>query len=279
MSPDRGRYLSLSLPRRWMCDFLHASRQMPLIPFERRMDLGRLAEARSSVRNAPGWCALFTYAFARMAAVRPDFRRSYVPFPWPRLYEHPHTVASVAIEREFQGEPAVFFGVIRDPASQTLADVEAHLRRFKEEPIEENFHFRRMIRVARYPRLVRRFLWWYLLRWSGPIAAENAGTFGISVTAATGCAALALLSPVPYTLNYAPLDERGYMNVRLHLDHRLIDGGPAAKGMNHLEEILNRELVAELRQMEQSSDMAERPAQAFFAGTADDDGFRPRLPR
>ena len=46
MNPDHGKYLWLSLPRRWMCDFLHASRGMPLVPLERRMDLGRLAEAR-----------------------------------------------------------------------------------------------------------------------------------------------------------------------------------------------------------------------------------------
>jgi hypothetical protein len=278
MNPDRGTYSRLSLPRRWMCDFLHASRGMPLVPLERRMDLSRLAEAKAQVRGGPGWCALFTLAFARMARARPVFRRSYVPFPWARIYEHPHCVAAVAIEREYLGEPAVFFGMIRDPASLTIVEVEAQLRDLKHCPVEENFHFRRMIQVARYPRFVRRFLWWYMLRWSGPIAAQNAGTFGISVTAATGCTALSLISPVPYTLNYAPIDERGFMNVRLHLDHRLIDGGPAAAGMTHLEDLLNVEMVDELQQLE-SAESGERGPEVAFTGRDCDDATLPRLPR
>src|SRR5262245_57187677 len=279
MNPDRGKYLSLSLPRRWMCDFLHASRGIPLIPLERRMDLSRLVEAKARVPCGPGWCALFISAFARMAAIRPEFRRTYVSLPWPRLYEHPHCVAAVAIEREFRGEPAVFFGMIRDPACQSLTEVERQLRSFKHDPIEENFHFRRMIQVARCPRFVRRFLWWYMLRWSGPRAALNAGTFGISVTAATGCTALSLLSPIPYTLNYAPLDERGFMNVRLHLDHRIIDGGPACAGMTHLEELLNSDFVEEMQRLEGTTVNRELPVEAVFAGSEEHSTFRPRLPR
>ena len=50
-----------------MGDLLHASQGMPLIPFQRRMDLARLAEARGRLADAPGWCALFTHAFGRVA--------------------------------------------------------------------------------------------------------------------------------------------------------------------------------------------------------------------
>jgi hypothetical protein len=226
---------------------LHAARGVPLVPFERRMDLSRLMAARAEQSNPPGWCALFTKALGIVADQRPEFRRCFLPLPWPRLYQHPHAVASVAVERDFQGEPAVFFGLIRDPAEQSLPDMSAFLHRFKHGPIEEQSSLRRLVRTARYPRPIRRLLWWSMLNFSGQARARNAGTFAISVTAGLGASGLLLPSPLAFTLNYAPFDEAGRIDVRLHFDHRVIDGGPVARGMNHLEEVLNEELLAELQ--------------------------------
>jgi hypothetical protein len=223
---------------------------VPLVPFERRMDLSRLAAARAEQPNPPGWCALFTKAFGMVANQRPEFRRCFLPFPWPRLYQHPHAVASVAVERDFHDEPAVFFGIIRDPAEQPLADMAAFLHRFKHGPVEEQSYLRRLVRTARYPRPIRRLLWWSMLNLSGHARARNAGTFAISVTAGLGASGLLLPSPLAFTLNYAPFGEAGRIDVRLHFDHRVIDGGPVARGMNHLEEVLNEELVAELHSPE-----------------------------
>jgi hypothetical protein len=247
MGEEQGTYLPLSLPRRWIGDLLHAARNVPLVPFERRMDLSRLAALRQTQSDPPGWCALFTKAFGIVANRRPEFRRCYLPFPWPRLYQHPNAVASVAVEREFEGEPAVFFGIIRDPAEQTLADMSAFHHRFKHGPVEEQSSLRRLVRTARYPRPIRRILWWSMLNFTGHVRARNAGTFAISVTAGLGASGLLLPSPLAFTLNYAPFDEAGRIDVRLHFDHRVIDGGPVARGMNHLEEVLNNDLFAELQ--------------------------------
>lgn len=246
MADAGGRHVPLSLPRRWIVDLLHASRHVPLVVIERRMDLSRPAAARSRLREAPGWCALFTSAFARVAASRPQFRQCYLPNPWPRLYEHPFTVASVAVEREFRGEPAIFFGLIHDPARRDLAEVEARVRCFKEGRIDENAHFRALIRLARLPRALRRPLWSLMLHWSGPAAARNAGTFGVSATASLGSAAVRLISPLAFTLSYSPLDQHGGMVVRLHFDHRVIDGGPAARGLAEMEDVLTNDLTAAL---------------------------------
>jgi hypothetical protein len=250
MAGAKGTYLPLSPQRRWIGDLMHAARRVPLVPFERRMDLSRLAAARADYPEPPGWCALFTKAFGVVANARPEFRRAYVSFPRPRLYQHPHAVASVAVERDYRGEPAVFFGIIRDPAEQTLADMGAFLQRFKHAPVEEQSYFRRLIKTAKYPRPIRRLAWWAMLNLSGHGRARNAGTFAVSVTAGLGASGLLLPSPLAFTLNYSPFDERGRINVRLHFDHRVVDGGPVARAMTHLEEVLNRELVAELETRE-----------------------------
>ena len=77
----RGRSISLTAHRVMVCDLLHFSRQIPSIPVQRRMRLGSLVAAREESSMRPTWVALFTYSFANVAAVMPELRRSYIPFP------------------------------------------------------------------------------------------------------------------------------------------------------------------------------------------------------
>src|SRR5438105_15782808 len=110
MARRTGRRVPLSLPRRWIDDLMAASRHAPLVTFERRMALGALAAARAAASPSPAWVLLFAKAYAIVAARRPELRRAYVPLPTPHLYEAEESVASIAVEREYEGEPAVFFG-------------------------------------------------------------------------------------------------------------------------------------------------------------------------
>src|SRR5262249_3454002 len=150
-------------------------------------------------------------------------------------YEHPISVASVAIERQLREEEAVFFAHIRAPDEQTLEDMDVHLRRCKEGPIEEFGLFRRIARMSRLPRPVRRFMWWYGLNTSGARRAKHLGTFGISVTAGLGAAALHQLSPLTIALNYGVFEENGRIDVRLVYDHRVLDGGLVARALAEME--------------------------------------------
>ena len=253
MPSERGRYLSLPLPRRWVGDLLHASRNVPLVPFERRMNLAPVVAARRLVEPAPSWCALFTRAYSLVAARRPELRRAYLSFPWPRLYEHPESIACVAVERTWRDEPAVFFALLREPEYQPIPQLDGHLRHYKGVPIESVGTFRRLIRTTHVPRPLRRFLWWQALNVSGPKRARNFGTFGVSVTAGMGASALQLICPLTTTLYYGTLAADGSLDVRLTFDHRVLDGGPAARALGDLEETLCTDIVRELH------DAAERP--------------------
>src|SRR5437879_1032975 len=113
MSEPKGRNLAISLPRRWIGDLLHFARKVPGVIVQRQFDVAALRRARLAMAPRPSWCALFTRAYALVAAAFPELRRAYLPFPWPRFYQHPRSVASVAIERLYQGERAVFFGHLR----------------------------------------------------------------------------------------------------------------------------------------------------------------------
>jgi hypothetical protein len=268
LNPDlimqtHGRYLSLPPPRRLVNDMLHFARQVPSVPVERRINVAPLAEARTMLPDRPGWCALFTKAYGIVTAAFPALRRAYLGFPWPRLYEHPFAIASVAIERTYDGEPGVFFGHIRCPERQAIVDLEAALFRYKNDPIESIGLFRRGLAVSRLPRLLRRLMWWYGLNSSGPKRAKRLGTFGVSVYSGLGAASLHPLSVLTTTLNYGVIDGNGDVDVRIVYDHRVMDGGTVARALAWLEQVLNREMRDELCRLREAHGRAARPSRVL----------------
>jgi hypothetical protein len=96
---------------------------------------------------------------------------------------------------------------------------------------------------------VRRFLWWYATAWSGRVTARNFGTFGVSLTGQAGATATNLIGPLTTSLNCGLIQPDGTVDLRLHFDHRVMDGMPAARALAELEEVLRTEIAAELEAM------------------------------
>jgi hypothetical protein len=230
-----------------MCDLMHFAQKVPTVPVQRRMKLAAVVAARQAATIRPSWCAIFTRGYARVTAERPELRRAYLSFPWPHFYEHSVSVASIAIERQFGQEPAVFSARMRSPEKLSLAQVDAALRRFKEQPIESIGVFRQALRLSRLPFPLRRLVWWLALNASGRKRAHYMGTFGVSVYAGLGAASLHPLSPLTTILNYGVLEADGTVDVRLVYDHRVLDGATVARALEHLESVLHTEIVAELQ--------------------------------
>jgi hypothetical protein len=244
----RGRWIRLSKPRRFLCDVLHFASKIPTVPVQRRMMLADVAAARSALSDRPGWPAIFLKAYAKVAAEIPVLRRAYVALPWPHIVEYPHSVASVAVERDYLSEPAVFFGRIGNPAVLPIAEVHASIRRFAEAPLESVKPFRKMLAFARFPRPVRRLLLWLGLNLSRTRPGQF-GTFGLSSYSALGAESLHPLSPLTTTLNYGVIDPDGSVVVRVIYDHRVTDGATIARALARLEEVLTGEVLNELRAM------------------------------
>jgi len=242
MGEAYGRKLSLSPPRRLISDLMHFARQVPSVPVQRRMNVSRLVAARQLAEPRPSWIALFTKAFAMVAARRPTFRQAYLGFPWPHLYEHPISVASIAIERRIGDEDAVLFAQLRSPDQMTPDQLDRFIKECKEQPVESIGTFRRALRISRLPRVLRRFIWWLGLNSSGYKRARNLGTFGVSVYSGLGAEGLHPLSPLTTTLNYGVIGEDGNVDVRLIYDHRVLDGATVARALEEMEGILNHDL-------------------------------------
>jgi hypothetical protein len=247
MHQPRGFNIPLSLPRRLICDMLHFARRVPSVPVQRRMRLGDLVAARARAQPRPSWCGIFTKAYAIVTDANPALRRAYLSFPRPHLYEHPTNIATIAIERRFGEEEAVFFVHLAHPETRTLVEIDEKLRRCKELPLAQVSAIRRAIRTTRWPLPVRRFLWWFALNVSGAKRAHFFGTSGVSVYGGLGASSLHPLSVLTSTLNYGVIDPDGAVDVRLIYDHRVLDGSTVARALAELDRVLHHEILAELR--------------------------------
>ena len=226
--PEVGRVVPLSLPRRWICDLLHFAKQVPTVPVERRIDVRAVIDVRARLEKRPSWAAIFTRAYGLVAREVPELRRYFMSFPRPHLYEFPYSVASVAIERIWNGEKAVFFAHLRSPETQTVDSLDRFLRDFKENEWKSSVCFAGALQIAKYPRLLRRFVWWYGLNVSGKKRGKRLGTFGVSVYSGLGSESLHPLSPLTTTLNWGVI-ENGSVVVRIVYDHRVMDGSTVAR--------------------------------------------------
>jgi hypothetical protein len=242
----RCRTVPSTGPRRFIGDLMHFSAGVPTVPVQRRMHLAEVAAARSAAAGRPSWPALFVKAYARVAADTPALRRAYVKLPWPRVVEYPTSVASVAVERDYRGEPAVFFGKVSDPAGRPAADISALIRGFAADPLDRVASHRKLLALARLPRPVRRAGMWLGLNLARTRPGQF-GTFGVTVYSSLGAESLHPLSPQTTTLTYGVVGADGAVDVRLVYDHRVLDGATVARALARLEAELTGAVLAELR--------------------------------
>ena len=234
----RGHNRPLPLARKLMCEFLHFSRQVPAVTFERRMNLQRLVFARDASPLRPSWFSLFLKGYARVARRHDLLRTAFMRFPWPHLHQHEANVASLAIGRRIGEEDVVLFLQIRDPESIPIPELDAQVQNAKTAPLESIPCFRRQLRSARLPWPLRRIAWWAGLQVVGDWRARHFGTFGVSGVASRGAATTHLLTPITTTLTFDVVVPNSLVPVRLICDHRVMDGVFAAGVLVELEEVL-----------------------------------------
>ena len=183
----RGAWINLSAHRVMICDLMHASRKLPTIPVERRMQLGAVVEARRVAKVRPSWPVIFAKAFAVVAEDMPELRRCYLALPWARLYEHSLSIASVAVEKSVPAtknraaEKAVFFAKLRRPNEHRLIALDRYLKRFANAPSANMGLAQLGLWLTWLPWPLRRFLWWYSLNAEGYFRCRQYGTYGVSV--------------------------------------------------------------------------------------------------
>lgn len=272
MSSKQGHCRPLSLPRRWVGDILHFSRQVPIITGERGIRIRPLVAARRATPRPPSWSALVLKAIGLVGQKIPEVRQSYLSFPWARIHEMPYSVGTVVMDREYDGGHAVFACPLLHPEQLPLREIQAKVDGWKTGPVESHGPLRRMVRTSRLPTPVRRALWWYGLNVDGYQKARNFGTFAINCLAGYRARITQMCFPVTTFLYYGLPEKDGTMCLQMGFDHRVYDGYAAGRLMSEMETALNGPIAAEvdaLRASESSEDPRFRlPPPAATAGQA-----------
>jgi len=253
MAEARGKRLRLTPARKLVLEMLHHAQRIPSIPVARSMNLAPVAAARARVANPPSWTALFLHGFGLVAQRFPELRRAYIPLPWPHLYEHPHSVGAVVVEREWDGEPALLAAKLRSPEGASLRGIQDSLQRFKDSPLREVSCFRQLMRLGRLPAFLRRFIFWQSIHWSGAKKAKRFGTFLVSSYGSLGAEQMHPISVLTTVLTFGPISANSNVVVKFVYDHRVTDGRVIARALGELERVLNDEVAMKLTQLSRAA--------------------------
>jgi hypothetical protein len=249
MPQPKCRKRALSLGRRMLCDYLHFSQGSHGAAAERLMRLADVVAVRREASPRPSWGAIMTKAFALAAHNHPQMRQAYFRFPWGHIGEYESQIASVIVDRQVGDENVIFLAPLIRPETQTLRALDAHLRRYGEEPVETFRAFREAMLCARMPKVVRRFLWWLALNVLPSRRARHFGTFGVTTMSPFGAKTLEVPSIWSAFLHYGVIAESGETPVGLVFDHRVMDGAVVGYTLMEMEQAMHHDIVAELRTM------------------------------
>ena len=240
------RYVRLSLPRLWMRDVVHFGMRSFIVGGTASIRVSSVVEARRNSQPLISWSAILIKAIALNSRKWPQLRRAYISFPWPHLYEHPHSVVTVVIEREWQGERAVFFDQIPAAEHKSLREIDRLLEGSKKLGIESVGSYRRLVRITRYPLLIRRLIWLVALRGAGRLKSKYFGTFSVNSISSRYNRTTQSVTPVSQSFEYGPIESNGRMPIRFYFDHRVMDGQTLVRIGLGLESVLNNEIIEEL---------------------------------
>jgi hypothetical protein len=246
------RYVRLSLSRLWMRDLVHFGSKAMVVGGVTSLRVSDVAEARRSQQPLITWNAILIKAIGLAAQKWPQLKRAYIPFPWPHLYEHPHSIVSVVMEREWRGEHSVFFDQIHAPENKSLREIDRELSGMKRLAVEAVGGFRRLIRITRYPPPFRRMIWRLALYGSGRMKSRYFGTFSLNSLMSRRLRTTQSTTLVTMSFEYGPIGPDGQMPFQIFIDHRVMDGVTVHRLCADLQSILSQNIVAELHSATQA---------------------------
>jgi hypothetical protein len=229
-----------------MSDVVHFGRKSHVVAGNWTINVAAAAAARRRRHPPVGWGAIWVKAMALASRQWPELRSAYLPYPWPHLYLHPHAVATLVVERTWNSRRAVFFDQIRCPERLSLEDIDVVVKGLRKRPVESVGGYRRLIRFSRLPRLVRRAVWGFSLRWCGRLRSRYFGTYSVHSFPVRGAQVMQSTTPISFSLIYGLPGPDGDVLVQLLMDHRIVDGLTAHRVVRAIEAAMKTDIVAEL---------------------------------
>jgi hypothetical protein len=240
------RSSAVPLHRRWIADIIHFGRKAHTVGAELTINVAAVAAARNTRQPPASWVSIWVRAVGLVGRNRPELRTAYLPFPWPRMYVHPSMAVTVMIERQWQGQPAVFAQPIPNVDARTVSEIDDVFVPLKSLPVENVGAFRHIIRISKFPLPLRRMLWSIAHDWSGRLRSKYIGSVAINSLPRTRIRITQIASPCSCLIYFGQVAPNGDMPVQVFWDHRVMDAIEVDRVFREIEAALNSEVAAEL---------------------------------
>ncbi len=191
--------------------------------------------------------AILLKAIAIAQRAHPDSRTATLP--WGRTVTFNDIVAGFTVERYVGEQPAVFFGAIKNPDTKSVEEIASELKEYSDSDMSSMEHLTRQDNFSKMPWLFRRFILWMGMRYPAVRLKYLGATFGLSSIGKWGAKALIPPCVSTSTFGIGEIEQRAVvrdgkivvrpmMTLTLNFDHRMIDGGPAARFVNDVKRLL-----------------------------------------
>lgn len=240
-----GTTKSVGQDRAIVLDVVRYAAKVPSFPVERWVDISNVANLRQQSPVRVSWTALFIRAYGLASRQHAQLRQIYVPWPWPRIYQSPDCVISLAVNRtQPNGNERLYFGRVFSPDLRSLSEIQADIDSFQTQ--EPKTIFRSQWRGAKTPSLIRRLAWWWRMEVDYRNRPRRCGTGSVSALAGQGVTNRLHPCIMTTSFSFGPVQPDGRILVTMQCDHRVIDGAAAARALNSLCDNLTQQIATEL---------------------------------
>jgi pyruvate/2-oxoglutarate dehydrogenase complex dihydrolipoamide acyltransferase (E2) component len=205
----------------------------------------------------PTITAVVLKAIAIAQEKHPCSRTMVLPFGRTAVLEE--ITAGFTCEKEVNGEPIVFFGVIKEPNKKTIQQIAAELRDYATAEIHEIPQLDKESKFSRMPWLLRRIILWLGINVPAVRLFCQPATFGMSSLGKYGIQSLIPPCVSSSVFGVGSVEERPVvrdgqivarpmLTLSLNFDHRVIDGAPAALFFKDIRDLLEGGLAAYIEQ-------------------------------
>src|SRR5205807_9562281 len=80
------------------------------------------------------------FPYTTLFRSRPGLRQTFMRWPWTHLYQHPHSVAMLAVNRTEREGERLFWGRFLQPETRPLTELQAALDRYKHQSTRSEEH-------------------------------------------------------------------------------------------------------------------------------------------
>jgi hypothetical protein len=204
----------------------------------------------------PTITAIVLKAIAVAQEKHPASRTMVMPFG--RIAVLNEIAAGFTVEKMVDGEPVVFFGVIKEPNKKSIQQIAAELREYAAADVTEIPQLDKESRFSRMPWLLRRIILWAGTTFPAARLFCQPATFGMSSLGKWGIRFLVPPCVSSSVFGVGSVEERAVvrdgqivarpmLTLSLNFDHRVIDGAPAALFFKDVRDLLEGGLAEHIQ--------------------------------